>query len=121
LRRSRKSIRTTSRIRIEFYLPERPERLRYQVVRDWIIRELTYLRGGTTRIEGAKGTYRSENGGLIPDVVTLIWCDFALDWQIPKDRRQALDYITRLRLFMREMLHEEEEILIVLLPVLHLG
>jgi hypothetical protein len=119
LPRSKKSIPIISRIRIEFYLPKRPGLRRYEVVRDWLIRELTYLRGGTTRVEEAQGTYRSEAGEIIADVITVLWCDFALKWDRAKDRQEAFEYVAKLHLFIRQMLGEEEEILIVLLPVYH--
>ena len=119
MRRSKKSIPIISRIRIELYLPKRPGLRRYEIVRDWLIRELTYLRGGTTRLEEAQGTYRSEAGEVIADVITFLWCDFALDWERAKDRREAFEYVAKLRLFIRQMLREEEEILIAILPVYH--
>ena len=117
--RSKKSIPITSRIRIEFYLPQRPGERRYQIVNDWLIRELTHLRGGTTRIEDAQGTYRSAAGDLIADEVTVLWCDFALDWELAKDRQEAFAYVAKLQIFIRQMLALEEEILIALLPVYH--
>jgi hypothetical protein len=119
LPRSKKSIPIISRIRIEFYLPKRPGFRRYEIVRDWLIWGLTYLRGGTTRVEEARGTYRSEGGEIIADVITVLWCDFALDWNRARDRQEAVEYVAKLRLFIRQMLVEEEEILIALLPVYH--
>lgn len=119
MRRSKRSIPTTSRIRIEFYLPKRPGLHCYESVRDWLIRELTYLRGGTTRIEEAQGIYRSKAGEIIADTITVLWCNFALNWNRSPDRQEAVEYVAKLRQFVRHMLAEEEEILIVLLPVYH--
>ncbi len=117
--RSKKSIPITSRIRIEFYLPQRPGHRRYELVHEWLIRELTYLRGSTTRLEEALGTYRAENGELIADEITVLWCDFPLDWERAKDRQEAFDYVAKLQVFIRQMLSAEEERLITLLPVYH--
>ena len=119
LPRSKKTIPITSRIRIEFYLPQRPSERRYEVVSAWLIRELTYLRGGTTRLEEAQGTYRSAAGELIADEITVLWCDFALDWERARDRQGAFDYVAKLRQFLQQMLSAEEEILVVLMPVYH--
>jgi hypothetical protein len=86
LPRSKKTIPITSRIRIEFYLPQRPGERRYEVVGDWLIRELTYLRGGTTRIEDTQGTYRSAAGDLIGDKVTVLWSSLLFSPPIPLAR-----------------------------------
>ena len=119
LRLSRKSIPISSRVRIEFYLPNRPALRRYEVVRDWLIGELTYLRGGTTRIEHAQGTYRSQKVELIADDITLLWCDFAFDWDAEKDPQEVFDYVRKLQVFIHQMLGEEEGILISLVPLHH--
>ena len=49
------------------------------MVSDWLILELTYLRGGTTHIEDTLSTYRSTADDLVADDLTVLWCHFALD------------------------------------------
>jgi hypothetical protein len=111
---------TRSRIRLEFYLPEQPGRLRYRVARDWLIRELTYSQGGATRIESLSGTYLSREERVITDQVSLVWCDTIFSWNSRRERTELLAYAAQLRRFLEMHLVEEETILIAVVPVYHL-
>jgi hypothetical protein len=112
--------RARSRIRLEFYLPERPERLSYRVAREWLIRELTYSQGGTSRIESLSGTYLSREGQVIADRVNLVWCDTILSWNSRRERAELLAYAAQLKRFLEMHLVEEEAVLIAMVPVYHL-
>ena len=117
---SSSATRVRSRIRLELYLPERSERLRYQVAREWLIRELTYSQGGTSRVESLSGTYLSREGKVIADQVSLVWCDTILNWNSRRERAELLAYAAQLKRFLEMHLVEEEAILIAVVPVYHL-
>ena len=114
------AIQARSRIRLEFYLPERSERLRYRVAREWLIRELTYSQGGTSRVENLNGTYLSGEGQVIADRVSLVWCDTIFSWNSRRERAELLAYAAQLKRFLEMHLVEEETILIAVVPVYHL-
>lgn len=116
---SNDSTRTRSRIRLEFYLPERAERTRYRVAREWLIRELTYSQGGTSRVEDLSGTYLSGEGQVITDRVSLVWCDTIFSWNSRRERAELLAYAAQLKRFLEMHLVEEEAILIAVVPVYH--
>ena len=107
------------RIRVEVYVPVRYEAA-YQNTLSWLIREFTELRGGCTVIENAAGYYLSEANEIIDDRVSVVYCDFPLNWGRRADRGEALRYCAGLQSFLLDNLREEA-VLIASHPVAHTG
>lgn len=107
------------RVRVEFYFPvsEVPAYVHY---RKWLIEELTQLHGGCSVQENLVGYYYSENKKLIEDRISVIYCDFDMDWFQPDERSMVLDYCVRLKQFLLDNL-SEEEFLIGAYPVAHVS
>lgn len=76
------------RIRVEVYLPVRYEAA-YQDTLAWLIREFTELRGGCTVIENAGGYYLSNSNEVIDDRVSVVYCDFPMNWNKRGDRNDV--------------------------------
>ena len=108
--RSKSAIPITSKIRLEFYLPERADVRRYAITKEWLISELTHVRGGSSRIEGISGTYLDSRNMMTDDTITLLWCDLNLRWERTAHRREAIQYARGLKQFLIHNLREEEEI-----------
>jgi hypothetical protein len=105
------------RIRVEVYVPVRYEAA-YQNTLSWLIREFTELRGGCTVIENAAGYYLSEEGEIIDDRVSVVYCDFPLSWNRRAERGEVLRYCAGLQSFLLVNLWEEA-ILIAAHPISH--
>jgi hypothetical protein len=105
------------RIRVEVYVPVRYEAA-YQNTLSWLIREFTELRGGCTVIENAAGYYLSEANEIIDDRVSVVYCDFPLNWGRRAERDEALRYCAGLQTFLLDNLWEEA-VLIAAHPVAH--
>jgi len=105
------------KIRIEVYLPIRYEAA-YGDTLAWLIEEFTELRGGCTVIENAGGYYLSTANQIIDDRVTIIYCDFPMNWTKRTDRVEVSKYCAELQSFLLKNLWEEA-ILIVAFPVSH--
>jgi hypothetical protein len=84
------------RIRVEVYVPVRYESA-YQDTLAWLIREFTELRGGCTVIENAGGYYLSTANEIIDDRVSIVYCDFPMNWNKRADRSEALKYCAELQ------------------------
>jgi len=108
----------TPRIRVEVYIPIRYE-LAYRASLTWIIEEFTQLRGGCTVNENVGGYYLSHAYEVIDDRVSVVYCDFPMDWETTADRSDVLSYCAGLKQFLFKNLWEEE-ILISAYPVSHL-
>lgn len=106
------------RIRVEAYVPVRYESA-YKDTLAWLIREFTELRGGCTVIENAGGYYLSTANEIIDDRVSMVYCDFPMNWSKPSDRNEAMKYCAELQKFLLDNLWEEEAILIVAYSVSH--
>jgi len=107
----------TPRIRVEVYIPIRYA-LSYHNLLTWVIEEFTQLRGGCTVNENVGGYYLSRAHEVINDRVSVVYCDFPMDWRKRADRKDVLTYCTTLKEFLFENLWEEE-ILICVYPVSH--
>ena len=94
------------RIRVEVYVPVRYEAA-YQNTLSRHIREFTELRGGCTVIENTAGYYLSEDGEVIDDRVSVVYCDFPPNWNKRAERGEALNYCVSLRRFLLDNLWEE--------------
>jgi hypothetical protein len=105
------------RIRVEVYVPLRYEPA-YQETLSWLIREFTELRGGCTVIENTGGFYLSESNEIIDDRVSIVFCDFPMNWNKRAERNEVLGYCAGLQKFLLENLWEEA-VLIVAYPVSH--
>ena len=105
------------RIRVEVYVPIRYEPA-YQDTLSWLIREFTELRGGCTVIENTGGYYLSQASEIIDDRVSVVYCDFPLNWNNRAERNEVLQYCAGLQTFLLENLWEEA-ILIAAYPVSH--
>jgi hypothetical protein len=105
------------RIRVEVYVPIRYEAA-YQDTLSWLIQEFTELRGGCTVVEDAGGYYLSQENEIIEDRVSVVYCDFPMNWSKRAERNEVLQYCAELQTFLLENLWEEA-ILIVAYPVSH--
>jgi hypothetical protein len=105
------------RIRVEVYVPVRYEAA-YQNTLSWLIREFTEPRGGRTVIENTAGYYLSQDSEVIDDRVSVVYCDFPLNWNKRAERGEALRYCAGLQNFLLDNLWEEA-ILIAAYPVSH--
>ena len=105
------------RIRVEVYIPVRYESS-YQDTLAWLIREFKELRGGCTVIENAGGYYLSASNEIIDDRVSIVYCDFPLNWNKRNDRSEVAKYSSELERFLMGNL-SEEAVLIAAFPVSH--
>lgn len=105
------------RIRVEVYVPIRYEPA-YQETLSWLIREFTELRGGCTVIENAGGYYLAQDGEIIDDRVSVVYCDFPMNWNKQAERKEVLQYCAGLHTFLLENMWEEA-VLIVVYSVSH--
>ena len=105
------------RIRVEVYVPIRYEPA-YQDTLSWLIREFTELRGGCTVIENTGGYYLSQANEIIDDRVSVVYCDFPMNWNKRVERSEVLQYFAGLQAFLLDNLWEEA-VLIVAHPVSH--
>ena len=104
--------------RVEVYIPIRYEPA-YQDTLNWLIEELTELRGGCTVHENVGGYYLSRSNEVIDDRVSVVCSDFPMNWDLQRDRTDVLDYCAKLQSFLLKNLWEEE-ILIAVYPTSHL-
>ena len=109
----------TPRIRVEVYIPIRYEPS-YHKSLTWVIEEFTQLRGGCTVNENVGGYYLSRANEVIDDRVSVVYSDFPMNWNKKSDRAEALTYCAGLKDFLLANLFEEE-ILISIYPVSHIG
>lgn len=105
------------RIRAEVYIPIRYEAA-YQDTLSWLVKEFTNLRGGCTVLENAGGYYLSQTNQIIDDRVSVVYCDFPLNWNKRAERQEALEYCAGLEEFLLDNLREEA-VLIVTYSVSH--
>jgi hypothetical protein len=107
------------KIRVEVYVPIRYESS-YQDLLAWVIEEFTQLNGGCTVNENIGGYYLSRASKIIDDRVSVVYSDFPMNWNKKSDRAEALTYCAGLQEFLLANLFEEE-ILISVYPVSHIG
>ncbi len=105
------------RIRVEVYLPVRYEPA-YQDTLAWVIQQFTELRGGCTVIENAGGYYLSQYNRVTDDRVSVVYCDFPMNWTKRAERKETLEYCSELQSFLLRNLWEEA-ILIAAYSVSH--
>jgi hypothetical protein len=106
------------KIRVEIYIPIRHHPA-YKATLSWVIEEFTQLRGGCTVNENVAGFYLAKSNQVIHDSVSIVYCDFPMNWQQKAERTDVLEYCTSLQRFLLQSLWEEE-ILIGAYPVSHL-
>jgi hypothetical protein len=119
VRTSKSSRKPTSRsaTRIEGYVPKHLDQDVYAIAYDWLCDESTYTHGGCSAIQGVDGRYRSVTGFMVPDRMTLVWCDLPWRWTVAHERAEAVVYAADLRDYLSALLSQEEVIYIVLAPV----
>lgn len=103
--------------RVEVYIPVRYETA-YQETLSWVIEEFTVLRGGCSVLENIGGYYLSTNNEIIDDRISIVYCDFPMNWDNISEREAVLDYCADLKKFLLENLWEEA-ILITTSTVFH--
>ncbi|MEK6408155.1 MAG: hypothetical protein AABN34_14435 [Acidobacteriota bacterium] len=106
-----------SAIRIECYIPERLDQDAYNIAFDWLCDEFAHAHGGCSAIEGVDGRYRSTTRFIVPDRITLVWCDLPWSWTVARERAEAVAYAVGLRDYLSALLPQEEVMYIVLVPV----
>jgi hypothetical protein len=105
------------RVRVEIFIPDLLD-LAYTRVLDELGDELSYAFGGCTTISAA-GKYRSFQGAILPDQVTILFTDTPFSWEL--DQGTIQEYAARLQASVRRALPNEEAILISAFPVCHAG
>ena len=95
------------KIRVEVYVPIRHDPF-YKVTLFWIIEEFTQLRGGCTVNENVGGFYLSQSNEVIDDRVSMVYCDFPMNWEKKAERTDVLDYCASLQTFLLQNLWEED-------------
>jgi hypothetical protein len=118
--RTLKSSRKTtprSATRIECYIPEHLDQDAYEIAYDWVCEEFTYAHGGCIAVKGVDGRYRSVTGWMVPDRITLVWCDLPWRWTVARERAEAVAYAAGLRNYLAALLPQEEVIYIALAPI----
>ena len=97
------------RTRVEIFLPLRLDTASYRTVTEWLAEELAFSRGGSTLSTPFAGLYLSTTEKtLTSDQVHVLFCDFDLDSDNPKDREELLAYLGGVRLLLMEVLLEED-------------
>lgn len=106
-------------IRVEVYIPKRfaPS---YRSSLAWLIGELTKVYGGCTVHENASGYYYSKGEAIIDEPVSVVYSDFAMDWDQAVERAEVLSYCAALKQLLLDNL-SEEEVLISAFPVSHIN
>jgi hypothetical protein len=69
-------------------------------------------------IENAGGYYLSQSNQIIDDRVSLVYCDFPMNWTKRAERKETREYCSELQSFLLRNLWEEA-ILIAMFPVSH--
>jgi hypothetical protein len=103
------------KVRVEVYLPDLPERS-YQDLMRSLQEEFTYTFGGSTVVQGLRGSYLSRLGHAMRDRVNVIYSDLPLG--LEEDRELISRYADSLRAAAFSALHEEA-VLVVALTVYH--
>ncbi len=97
------------RTRVEIFLPIRKDTIAYGAVTEWLAEELAFSRGGSTLTTPFTGLYSSTTEqNLTRDQIHILFCDFDLDSDDPKDQAELLSYLSEVRLLLMEALLEED-------------
>ncbi|MEK6325242.1 MAG: hypothetical protein AABN33_26680 [Acidobacteriota bacterium] len=105
------------RVRVEIFIPDLPDPA-YARLLDELSDELSYAFGGCS-IVSAAGKYRSFEGAILPDQITILFTDTPFDWEL--DQRIVQENAAHLQTAVRRALPNEEAILICVFPVSHAG
>ena len=105
------------KVRVEIFIPDLPDPA-YARVLDELGDELSYAFEGCSIISAA-GKYRSFEGSILPDQITILFTDTPFRWEL--DQSIVQEYAARLQTSVRRALPNEEAILISVFPVSHAG
>jgi len=105
----------SEKVRVEVFIPDLPDPS-YRRLLTELETELSYTFGGCTLLS-ASGNFRSESGLILPDNVSILFIDVALE--LERDRLRIGQYVDRVRDAIREALPREESILIAVHPIFH--
>jgi hypothetical protein len=105
----------SEKVRIEIFIPDLPDP-KYGRILEELGNELSYAFGGCT-IVTARGKYRSTEGVILPDNVSVLFSD--APFLRERDRLIVEQYAERLRSAVEHGLAEEESILASVFPVYH--
>lgn len=105
------------RVRVEIFIPDLPDPS-YARLLDELSDELSYAFGGCSIVTAA-GKYRSLEGPILPDQITILFTDTPFSWEL--DQSIVQEYAFRLQTSVRRALPNEEAILIAVFPVSHAG
>lgn len=109
--------RFAPKIRVEVYIPIVFE-IAYQETLSWVTEEFARLRGGCSVLENISGYYLSTTDEIINDRISIVYCDFPMNWENIRERELVLEYCADLKKFLLENLWEEA-ILITASAVYH--
>ncbi|MFY9619777.1 MAG: hypothetical protein WAQ99_08180 [Pyrinomonadaceae bacterium] len=98
----------SDRVRIEVFIPDRPDHS-YSGLLERLQSEFTYTFGGCTVISAA-GRFLAANGGIVLDKINILFTDIPLE--IQKDRLIIVRFTERLRSAVQEALQTEEAVLV---------
>ena len=105
----------SEKVRVEIFIPDLPDPS-YRRLLTELETELSYTFGGCT-VLSASGSFRSESGLILPDNVSILFMDVAL--QLERDRLRIGQDVDRVREAIREALPREESILVSVHPIYH--
>ena len=105
----------SEKVRVEVFIPDLPDPS-YGSLLTELETELSYAFGGCTLLS-ASGNFRSETGRILPDKISILFTDIAL--QLERDRLRLGQYVDRLRDAIHDALTHEESILIAVHPIHH--
>ena len=105
----------SERVRVEIFIPDLPDPS-YSRLLEELETELSYAFGGCT-VLSASGHFRSDTGLILPDKITILFTDVALD--INRDRLRIGQYVDRVTDAIKEALPSEELILIAVHAIYH--
>lgn len=106
----------SEKVRIEVYVPDRPE-THYQNLLDAFADEFTEAFGGATVQRGFEGRYLYDAGEKIVEPMNVVYADLPLN--LEKYRDEIAFYLSEIKQAAEEIL-EEEEILVTVRPLFHI-
>lgn len=105
----------SEKVRIEIFIPDPPD-IAYRDLLEELATELSYAFGGCTEVP-ASGKYRSFDGVIVSDKITILFSDAPLLWE--RDRLAVGQYVDRVKRAAQRALEQEEVVLISVFSVCH--
>ncbi len=105
----------SEKVRIEIFIPDSLDDA-YRDLQEELATELSYAFGGCTEVP-ASGKYRSFDGLICSDKISILFSDAPLLWE--RDRLVLSHYVERVKHAAQSALEQEEVVLISVFSVCH--